>query len=67
MYYILTTMLHTPLGTGDKEGTSEAESLTSQSLESSWRRQITHLNMIHQVVMVLWRKIMQGKRTRSDR
>ena len=67
MYYILTTMLRTPLGTGDKEGTSQAESLTSQSLESSWRKQITHLNMIHQVVMVLWRKIMQGKRKRSDR
>ena len=66
MYYILTTMLCTPLGTGDK-GTSQAESLTSQSLESSWRKQITHLNMIHQVVMVLWRKIMQGKRKRSDR
>lgn len=25
MYYILTTILHTPLGTGDKEGTSQAE------------------------------------------
>ena len=25
MYYILTTILHTPLGTGNKEGTSQAE------------------------------------------
>ena len=66
MYYILTTVLGTSLGTGNKEGTNQAESLTSQSLEPSWKRQIINLNMIHQVVIVLWRKIMQGKRNRSD-
>ena len=34
MYYILTTMLHTPLGTGDKEGTSQADHQEMETPES---------------------------------
>lgn len=60
MYYMFTTVLGSSLGTGNKEE-NQTKSLTSQSLQSGWRREIINLKMKYQVVIVLQRKTSRVK------